>query len=74
MTAKTGIIIPVSACFFNNQRLNRILCEGILVIAFVIGLSAVPKQPTESLKRYLRTSLVKQTYCLVPAFFRMETL
>lgn len=74
MTAQTGIIIPIRTDLLNNQRLQRIFSERVLVITFVIGLSAVTKQFTERLKRYLRTSLVKQTYCLVPAFFRMETL
>ena len=70
--AKAGVIFPVRFRLLYYQRLYRILCERLLVIPLVIGLSAVTKQFTESLQRNLRRTLVKQTYCLVPAFFLME--
>lgn len=70
---ETGISLAVFAHFFNNQRFNSIFSKFLIVI-FIIGLSAITKQPAKSAQPIFRAFLARQTYRLVPDFFLIGML
>ena len=72
--AKPGVVLPIGGSLVNDDLDDGFLGEVPLIIALVICLSAVTKQPAEYPKAYAGILIAEQTYCLVPRFFRMGML
>ena len=73
--SKSGIVPAVVPGLLDYQRFKCVFGKGPVILAVVIGLSAVTKQLADSLQRSFRLRLLaKQTYCLVPDFFLIGML
>ena len=55
-TAKAGVIPSVFVNLFHNQRFDGVL-RKLLIVMFVVGLSAVTKQPAKSAQTIFRAFL-----------------